>query len=490
MDHDELRSLPIKKLWTLFEENEGVDQGEVGVVLASKLAKSRDQVESIAVAEKVVVIGESLGNNYFLAEGYFWIGWSNYSLRRFDESYEAYKACVGYYLQDGLEQAAATSIGNAIDGLLEMDKFEDAYQLSLEGLNLARQVSATRQIGYLGRQFIRACRALNKTQEVVDVAPEVIEAWNQIDDPDEVIRVKEWYAESLTNLDQLDQAREIWKDIEKVARVLDLPRYQAFAMLKQAKIHLDSNEVKRGLQLAERALDLSVERKLLWYSALAHFYIAESRAKSRPECLNHIDEAIALVRATSDADGWLYADMLTCKIDMTQYQTEYVEDFTAALSDLYVWCGDAPERATRKALVEVRFFEQYLDDSMLPEAEDMYEKVKSTLAMLDDDAKVEHLLITFGSCELQLLRAQGKFEEVVERGFVFLQEYAEHRATNFQIPIAYETLGDALLELGDERAAEMWNSALVLFALMSFEYWAKEVAKKLLDRVIVPGQLL
>jgi tetratricopeptide (TPR) repeat protein len=490
MDHEELRSLSKKKLWTLFEENEGVDQGEVGVVLASKLAKSREEIEAIAVAERVVKLGESLANNYFLAEGYFWIGWSNYSLRRFDESHEAYKTCVSYYMQDGLEQAAATGIGNAIDGLLEMDKNQDAYEFSLEGLNLARQANATRQIGYLGRQFIRACRALNKTDEIVSVAPEIIEAWNQIDDPEEMVRVKEWYALALTDAGNFDEALESWQEIEIVARALELPRFQAYALLKRARIYIDLDDVQRGLQLAERALEFAVERKMLWYSALAHFYIADSKGLSFNDSLYHLDEAIALVRATSDADGWTYANMLRLKVNMTQYKSNLTSDFYGALSDLYAWCGDNPYRIEQKAFVEVRLFEQYLDDDMLAEAEEMYETVQQTLNSFEDKSDKQYLFIIFGSCELQLLRAQEKYQDVVDRGFVFLQEYAEHRTTNFQIPIAYETLGDALHALGDSRSLEMWTSALILFANMNFDLFAKELSNKLLEQVSVPGQLL
>ncbi|MFZ9693913.1 MAG: hypothetical protein ACO3BI_05060 [Candidatus Nanopelagicales bacterium] len=490
MDHEELRSLPIKKLWQLFEENDGVDQGEVGVVLASKLAKSRNQVESIAVAEKVVKIGETLANNYFVAEGYFWIGWSNYSLRRFDESYEAYKTCVGYYMQDGLEQSAATGIGNAIDGLLEMDKTQDAYEFSLEGLNLARKVNATREIGYLGRQFIRACRALNRLQEVIDVAPEIIHAWNQLNDSDEVVRVRDSYADCLYDVGELDLALELFRENEKVARVLEMRGYEAYAILKQARIHLDKGEKQRGLQIAERALEFCLERKLLWYAALAHYYIAESGIKSRIESLEHVDEAIALITTTSGADSSLYADLLTLKINMTQYFTEYADECYSALFDLYSWSSASADRIRQKAFVEVRMFEKYLDDGLQEDADEMYAQVQNTLKEFESGEHNDFLFIRFGATELQLLLSQQKFNEVIEHGFEYLQEYQQHRTYDIQIPIAYETIGDAFHALGDDRALEMWRNAVILFSHMDASIWAKDVAGKLLDTVKVPGQLL
>ena len=134
-------------------------------------------------------------------------------------------------------------------------------------------------------------------------------------------------------------------------------------------------------------------------------------------------------------------------------------------------------------------FEKYLDDGLQKETEDMYVKVQETLKEFEKEDQNDYLFIRFGACELQLLFSQEKYAEVVERGFPYLQEYQQHRTYDIQMPIAYETIGDALHKLGDERAEEMWRSSLILFSQMEAEMWAKDVAGKLLDSVVVPGQL-
>lgn len=489
MDHDALGELSTKQLWALFEENEDVDQGEVGIVLAGKLNHEGNYTEAIAVSEIVVALGEKLANNAFLAEGNFRIGWANFSLGRYDESYQAYKACVQYFLQDGMEYAAATSIGNAIDGLLEMDKYQDAFELSLEGFNLAKQVDATRQIGFLGRQYIRACMALGELDEIVRVAPEVIDAFSRINDAEEVVRVRELFADALTDNQMLEASLEVWKENAKVARVLEMYSFEGNAILKQAQILLQMGETARALPLAERALEFCLERKLLWLAAKAHWLIADSRTKSRKESLAHLDEGIAIIRTTSGADGSLYCDLLTSKVDLTMYSSEFAHDFFTSANALLEWSERSSKRIRTRLFAQVRLFERFLDDSRYEDAVEMNDLIHRTLSDIPEEDRPLWTMMAFGSCELQLLLHEGKFDEVVEKGLVFLSTFAEYRTQNFQIAIAYETVGDAYQALQNSQATEMWRNALILFSYMTFEVWAETVAKKLLDDVSVPGQL-
>lgn len=490
MDYDNLSELSIRELWVLFDQHEDVDQGEIGLVLAEKLSKEGNPAEAIAVAERVVALGERLGNNHFLASGYFRIGWSNYALSRFDESYAAYKTCVNYFLVDGMEYAAAASIGNAIDGLLEMDKFEDALSFSLEGLNLARRYEETRQIGYLGRQYIRACRALDEIQEIVNIAPEIIDAWRQIGDAEEVVRVRELYADALFDVGDYETSLDTWRENEKVARVLEMRSFEANAILKQAHLHLLLGEPRVSVAESERGLELCLNRKLLWLAAKGHWLLAESGVFSRAESLQHIAEGLAIVRTTTGADGILYRDLLISKLGLSKYYAEFEEEFYSAAEALLKWSGTLPQRNPTMLYTQARVFERYLDEKRYDEATALYHPLKEALSKTDPDDIAVITRILFGTSEILLLLHQEEYQEVVNQGFVFLDEFAEIRTERFQFPVAYEAIGDALDALGDARAYEMWNNALILFGYMNLELGAESVAAKLLDTVKVPGQLL
>lgn len=489
MDFEELSNLSERELWTLFESTEDVEQGEVGLVLASKLNDVHEYAEAIAVAEIVVKLGERLASNWFIAEGYFWIGISNYRLQRYDESYEAYIACVDYYFQDGLERKAAHTMANAIDGLLQMHKYEDSYRLSMEGLVIARQIEAPVQIGRLGWQYMRACKALGHRQEIIDIAPEVIDAWNEVDDPSEVLRVREMYANALQELDRIDESLAIWKEIQKVARVLEFYGYEINAMIEQVQIYLNQDERTKALRTAETALELSLGRKMLWFASKLHWILGDSGLKDQEESLYHLREGIALIRTTSSADSWLYADLLISKIVTNQYYSEHASEFYDDCDALIAWSNKSEDRFRKRLFAEVKLLEHFVYFGEYETAESVFEIIGTILEKHDNESISLWMQISIAHAELRILLNNKEFEQVIAKGLECLSNFSESKNSNLHVMMAYEAVGDAMNAVNDARAVEMWNNAPILYGHKGFEYLAKSVAKKLLDQVTVPGQL-
>lgn len=489
MEFEELSKRPVRELWTLFESTEDVEQGEVGLALASKLNDTYEYAEAIAVAEIVVKLGERLVSNLFIAEGFFWIGISNYRLQRYDESYKAYIACVDYYMQEGSERQAAHTMANAIDGLLQMNKYEDSYRLSMEGLVLARQIDAPVQVGRLGWQYMRACNALGYQQEILNIAPEVIAAWNEVDDPNEVLKVREMYASALQELDRIDESLGIWKEIQRVARVLEFHTIEVNAMIEQVQIYLQQDERTRALRTAETALELSLSRKLLWYASRLHWIIGDSDLKGQEESIGHLNEGIALVRTTSGAESWLYAELLISKIIFTQYNSEYASEFYDDCDALIAWSNKSEDRLKKRIIAEVKLLEHFVYIGDFETADSVFEIISSIREKYGDDSLAPWAQISIAHAELQILLNNKEFELVISKGLEFLSKYSDSKNSNINVMKSYDAVGDAMSALNDERADEMWNNALILFAQRGFDYKAQSVAKKLLDRVTVPGQL-
>lgn len=221
MDYEELAELSIRDLWERLNETQHMEKADTALVLSSRLLDQRSYAESVAVSEQAVKIGEQLQDSRVQGEAWTRVGICCYFLEQYSESVDAYMRSVPFLLSESDESSAANAIRHAIDGLMQLEKYEEAVRVAKEGQTYAEMANNDHLLAELLSAHANALVASDLQIEAIPVYESARAVWKRHQQVHRVIDTDAMLALCHEALGDSDMALSLLKNSYELAVAAD-----------------------------------------------------------------------------------------------------------------------------------------------------------------------------------------------------------------------------------------------------------------------------
>jgi tetratricopeptide (TPR) repeat protein len=205
----------------------------------------------VAVSEQAVQIGEQLQDSRVQGEAWTRVGICCFFLEQFSESVDAYMRSVPFLLSESDESSAANSIRHAIDGLMQLDNYEEAVRVAKEGQTYAEMANNDHLLAELLSAHANALVASDLHIEAIPVYESAREVWKRHQQVHRVIDTDAMLAHCHELLGDTNMALVLMKNSYELAVAADRRKMIVVQGLRLGRLH----DLRDEFAPAEEVLD-------------------------------------------------------------------------------------------------------------------------------------------------------------------------------------------------------------------------------------------